>query len=101
MDWLTLEWLMKNLEWAVGLLAVGCLILFLFPVFLGYDLKKKADQKEISQLDVLPYISILVIVISMIMLSELIKMKKQIRLLKNQMKVFKNKMQDNKEINAN
>ena len=44
MDWLTLEWLMKNLEWAVGLLAVGCLILFLFPVFLGYDLKKKAEK---------------------------------------------------------
>ena len=48
MDWLTLEWLMTNLEWAVGLLAVGCLILFPFPVFLGYDLKKKADRKETS-----------------------------------------------------
>ena len=45
MDWLTLEWLMTNLEWAVGLLAVGCLILFLFPVFLGYDLKKKSRSK--------------------------------------------------------
>ena len=45
MDWLTLEWLMKNLEWAVGLLAVGCLILFLFPVFLGYDLKKKSGSE--------------------------------------------------------
>ena len=48
MDWLTLDWLMKNLEWAVGLLAVGCIVLFLFPIFLGYDLKKKADQKETS-----------------------------------------------------
>ncbi len=48
MDWLTLEWLMKNLEWAVGLLVVGCLILFLFPVFLGYDLKKKAENQDVK-----------------------------------------------------
>ena len=48
MDWFTLEWLMKNLEWAVGLLVVGCLILFLFPVFLGYDLKKKAENQDVN-----------------------------------------------------
>ena len=47
MDWLTLDWLMKNLEWAVGLLAVGCIILFLFPVFLGYDLKKGGSEGNI------------------------------------------------------
>ena len=48
MDWFTLEWLMKNLEWAVGLLVVGCLVLFLFPIFLGYDLKKKADNHDVK-----------------------------------------------------
>ena len=48
MEWFTLEWLMKNLEWAVGLLVVGCLILFLFPIFLGYDLKKKADNQDVK-----------------------------------------------------
>ena len=48
MDWFTLEWLMKNLEWAVGLLAAGCLVLFLFPVFLGYDLKKKAENQDVK-----------------------------------------------------
>ncbi len=48
MDWFTLEWLMTNLEWAVGLLVVGCLILFLFPVFLGYDLKKKAENQDVK-----------------------------------------------------
>ena len=48
MDWFTLEWLMKNLEWAVGLLVVGCLVLFLFPIFLGYDLKKKADNQDVK-----------------------------------------------------
>ena len=101
MDWLTLEWLMKNLEWAVGLLAIGCLILFLFPVFLGYDLKKKADKQELKQLDVIPYISILVIVISMIMLSELMKMKRQLRYLTKQMKNVKSKLKDKKKHDEN
>ena len=97
MDWFTLEWLMKNLEWAVGLLAVGCLILFLFPVFLGYDLKKKADRKEVKQLDVIPYISILVIIISMIMISELMKMKRQLRSLTRQINKIKNKLRNQSE----
>ena len=44
MDWLTLEWLMTNLEWAVGLLVVGCVILFFFPVLLGWQLKKDAEK---------------------------------------------------------
>ena len=48
MDWLTLEWLMLNLEWAVGLLVVGCIILFFFPVVLGLQLKKDARKKEES-----------------------------------------------------
>ena len=46
MDWLTLEWLMKNLEWAVGLLGVGCIILFFFPIILGIDLKNKTKKKD-------------------------------------------------------
>ena len=45
MEWLTLEWLMKNLEWAVGLLVFGCIILFLFPVLLGWQLKKDVDKE--------------------------------------------------------
>jgi|TARA_Y100000385_G_scaffold181245_1_gene187203 hypothetical protein len=45
-DWFTLEWLMNNLEWAVGLLSVGCFILFFFPVLLGWQLKKSATNKE-------------------------------------------------------
>ena len=46
MDWLTLEWLMLNLEWAVGLLIVGCIILFFFPVVLGLQLKKDVEKNE-------------------------------------------------------
>ena len=36
MEWFTLEWLMENLEWAVGLLVIGCIILFFFPILLGF-----------------------------------------------------------------
>lgn len=45
-DWLTLSWLMKNLDWFIILLALSMLILFLFPVLLGYDLKTKAEKRE-------------------------------------------------------
>jgi hypothetical protein len=45
-DWFTLEWLMNNLEWAVCLLSVGCVILFFFPVLLGWQLKKSDSDKE-------------------------------------------------------
>ena len=46
MEWLTLKWLMNHLEWAVGLLSVGCLILFIFPILLGLDMKKENEKKN-------------------------------------------------------
>jgi peptidoglycan biosynthesis protein MviN/MurJ (putative lipid II flippase) len=48
MEWFTLEWLMKNLEWAVGLLAIGCIILFFFPVLLGWQLRQDAKKEQIK-----------------------------------------------------
>ena len=45
-DWFTLSWLMKNLDWFIILLVTGMIILFLFPVLLGFDLKEKADKNE-------------------------------------------------------
>tara|TARA_X000000368_G_scaffold330913_2_gene268017 strand:- start:6049 stop:6210 length:162 start_codon:yes stop_codon:yes gene_type:complete len=45
-DWLTIEWLMKNLDWISIVLVFTMLILFLFPVLLGVDLKKKAEKLE-------------------------------------------------------
>ena len=46
-DWFNLYWLMENLNWFILLLVAGIIILFFFPVLLGYDLKKKAeDQKK-------------------------------------------------------
>jgi hypothetical protein len=37
-------WLQQNLEWAVGLLLVGIIILFFFPLLLGRQLKEE-DKK--------------------------------------------------------
>ena len=43
-EWFTIVWLMQNLHWFILLLVISILVLFLFPVLLGYDLKKKADK---------------------------------------------------------
>tara|TARA_B110001454_G_scaffold122656_1_gene114555 strand:+ start:135 stop:296 length:162 start_codon:yes stop_codon:yes gene_type:complete len=45
-EWITLQWLMKNLNWIIGFLIFSTFILFLFPVLLGRDLKKKADKMK-------------------------------------------------------
>ena len=39
---------MRNLEWAVGLLLVGCILLFFFPILLGLQLKQKDDSESES-----------------------------------------------------
>ena len=50
MEWFTLEWLMQHLEWAVALLLVGCIILFFFPILLGWQLRQdKKKEKEKTQ----------------------------------------------------
>tara|TARA_S200000501_G_scaffold165519_1_gene155986 strand:+ start:46 stop:171 length:126 start_codon:yes stop_codon:yes gene_type:complete len=40
-----MSWLQQNLEWAVGLLLVGIIILFFFPLLLGWQLKEE-DKKN-------------------------------------------------------
>jgi len=39
---------MRNLEWAVGLLVVGCIILFFFPILLGWQLKQDENEKKLD-----------------------------------------------------
>jgi hypothetical protein len=36
-----MTWLQNHLEWAVGLLLVGIIILFFFPILLGWQLKEE------------------------------------------------------------
>ena len=45
-DWLTLMWLMENLNWIILFLSVSVIILFLFPVILGYDLYDKNEKNK-------------------------------------------------------
>ena len=39
---------MRNLEWAVGLLVVGCIILFFFPILLGWQLKQDENEEKLD-----------------------------------------------------
>tara|TARA_B110000444_G_C18766899_1_gene560488 strand:- start:871 stop:1026 length:156 start_codon:yes stop_codon:yes gene_type:complete len=48
-DWFTVAWLMKNLNWAVGILVVGIIILFFFPLLLGYQLKNEKTKNKLDE----------------------------------------------------
>jgi len=41
-----MSWIQQNLEWAVGLLLVGIIVLFFFPLLLGYQLKEEEDSND-------------------------------------------------------
>ena len=46
-EWFTLKWLMANLNWIILFLTISIIILFLFPIILGYDLyKNESDINE-------------------------------------------------------
>ncbi|MAR30583.1 MAG: hypothetical protein CMG24_06640 [Candidatus Marinimicrobia bacterium] len=48
-SWLTYGWLVQNLGIIIVILLLGIVILFIFPILLGYDIKKEAAKKEINQ----------------------------------------------------
>ena len=48
-SWLTYGWLVENLGIIIAILLLGVTILFIFPILLGYDIKKEATKKEINQ----------------------------------------------------
>ena len=80
MEWFTLEWLMRNLEWAVGLLAMGCIILFFFPILLGWQLRQDAKKEQMKgSMDALPIISILILIFSFVLISEIMRLRKELR----------------------
>ena len=48
-EWLTFTWLMDNLLWiCVGMIA-SMLILFIFPVLLGYSIKDEAEKQQANK----------------------------------------------------
>ena len=50
-EWFNISWLMQNLHWFIVLLGVSIILLFFFPVLLGVDLKKKADNSNSKNLN--------------------------------------------------
>ena len=47
-SWLTYGWLVENLGIIIVILLIGVVILFIFPILLGYDIKKDANKKEMN-----------------------------------------------------
>ena len=45
-SWLTYSWLNENIGMVIVMLMVSVGLLFIFPVLLGYDLKKEENKKN-------------------------------------------------------
>ena len=45
-SWLTYSWLNENIGMVIIILLVSIGILFIFPLLLGYDLKKEESKKN-------------------------------------------------------
>ena len=45
-SWLTYSWINQNMGTIILVLLVSIGILFIFPLLLGYDLKKEEDKKK-------------------------------------------------------
>ena len=48
-EWLTFTWLMDNLFWICVVMIVSMLILFIFPVLLGYSIKDEIEKGEANK----------------------------------------------------
>lgn len=48
-EWLTFTWLMDNLIWICVCMIVSMLILFIFPVLLGYSIKDEAEKQQANK----------------------------------------------------
>ena len=57
-----------------------CIILFFFPVLLGWQLRQDAKKEQMKwPMDALPIISILVLVFSFVLISEIMRLRKELR----------------------
>jgi sensor c-di-GMP phosphodiesterase-like protein len=48
-EWLTFTWLMDNLVWICVGMIISMLILFIFPVLLGYSIKDEAEKQQTNK----------------------------------------------------
>lgn len=48
-EWLTFTWLMDNLVWICVGMIISMLILFIFPVLLGYSIKDEVSKQQTNK----------------------------------------------------
>jgi hypothetical protein len=48
-EWLTFTWLMDNLLWICVGMIISMLILFIFPVLLGYSIKDEVENQQTNK----------------------------------------------------
>ena len=48
-EWLTFTWLMDNLLWICVGMIISMLILFIFPVLLGYSIKDETEKHQVNK----------------------------------------------------
>ncbi len=48
-DWLTFTWLMDNLVLICVVMIGAMLILFIFPILLGYSIKDEIEKDEVNK----------------------------------------------------
>ena len=48
-EWLTFTWLMDNLLWICVGMIISMLILFIFPLLLGYSIKDEAENQQTNK----------------------------------------------------
>ena len=48
-EWLTFTWLMDNLLWICVGMIISMLILFIFPLLLGYSIKDEAEKQQTNK----------------------------------------------------
>lgn len=49
-EWLTFTWLMDNLLWICVGMIIAMLILFIFPILLGYSIKDEAEKQQANKI---------------------------------------------------
>jgi hypothetical protein len=48
-EWLTFTWLMDNLLWICVGMIIAMLILFIFPILLGYSIKDEVEKQQANK----------------------------------------------------
>ena len=51
-DWLTYNWLINNMSTIVVVMLLSVSMLLIFPIFLGFDIKKETKKKNFNKKEI-------------------------------------------------